>query len=115
MQNGEHRGVKEALDRAGAYGPDVDLSQFNVGESDLEQIEDLQKVDADTKDLMVNVGVVSDENGRDGSIVFINNSMSHCSNKTEDGVELLSTKEAVAKYDWLKDYFWKAVEPEKDK
>ena len=115
MQNGEHRGVKDALDKASAYGPDVDLAQYNVGESDLAHIDDLEKVDDDTKDLMVNVGVVSNEEGRDGSIVFINNSMSHCSNKTEEGVELLSTREAVAKYDWLKDYFWKAVDPEKDK
>lgn len=115
MQNGEHRGVKEALKKSSAYGPDVDLESYNVGETDLGHIDDLENVDSDIKDLMVNVGVVSDEEGRDGSIVFINNSMSHCSNKIEEGVELLSTREAVAKYDWLKDYFWKAVDPEKDK
>ena len=52
MQNGEHRGVKDALDKASAYGPDVDLTQYNVGESDLAHIDDLEKVDDDTKDLM---------------------------------------------------------------
>jgi Fe-S cluster assembly scaffold protein SufB len=30
------------------------------------------------------------------------------------GVEVLSTKDALKKYDWLKKYFWKAVEKEKD-
>ncbi|MGN1045312.1 MAG: SufB/SufD family protein, partial [Candidatus Methanomethylophilaceae archaeon] len=86
-----------------------------VGSRDADRIEDLGKADETTKDLMVNVGVVADESGRDGSIIFIDNGMSHCSNRTEDGVELMSTRDAVAKYDWLKDYFWKAMDPEKDK
>ena len=115
MQNGEHPGVKDALKKAGTYGPDVDLDDYKVGSSDTGRIDDLEKADETTKDLMVNVGVVADESERDGSIIFIDNGMSHCSNKTEDGVELMSTRDAVAKYDWLKDYFWKAMDPEKDK
>lgn len=33
---------------------------------------------------------------------------------TEKGIEVLSYKQAMEKYDWLKEYNWKAVSPEKD-
>ncbi len=115
MQNGEHTGVKEALSKKAAYGPDVDLENYNVGSSNVEKFDNLEQIDEETKERMINVGVMSDDSQRDGSIMFINNGMSHCSNKAEEGVELLSTKEALNKYDWLKDYYWKAVDPEKDK
>lgn len=115
MQHGEDNGVKKALEKAGAYGPDVDLSTYEVGNHDVEQIKDLDKAPEEMKETMIDVGVTTDNVDRDGTIIFINNGMSHCSNNTEDGVELLSTKEALAKYDWLKDYSWKAVDPEKDK
>uniref|UniRef100_A0A7C3YEF7 SufD family Fe-S cluster assembly protein n=1 Tax=Geoglobus ahangari TaxID=113653 RepID=A0A7C3YEF7_9EURY len=31
-----------------------------------------------------------------------------------EGVEIMSIRDALKKYDWLKDYFWKAVDREKD-
>lgn len=115
MQNGGSEGVRKALEKAATYGPDVDIASYEVGSRDSEQIEDLMDASDDIKNSMIEVGVTSDEENRSGSIVFINNGLSHCSNKAEEGVELLTTKEALAKYDWLKDYYWKAVDPEKDK
>lgn len=32
----------------------------------------------------------------------------------QEGIEVLSYKKAIEKYDWLKDYAWKVVSPEKD-
>ena len=115
MQNDSSDGVRKALDKAGAFGPDVALSDYEVGERDVEKVSDLDKASADMKDSMLSVGVTTDGVDRDGSIIFINNGMSHCSNKAEEGVELLSTQEALAKYDWLREYCWKAMDPEKDK
>lgn len=115
MQNDSSDGVRKALDKAGAFGPDVALSDYEVGERDVEKVSDLNKASADMKDSMLSVGVTTDGVDRDGSIIFINNGMSHCSNKAEEGVELLSTQEALAKYDWLREYCWKAMDPEKDK
>ncbi len=115
MQSGEHSGVKKALEKAGAYGPDVNLDNYEVGSSDVEKISSLQDVDEELKKIMIDVGVTTDDENRDGSIMFINNGMSHCSNKAEEGVELLSLREALDKYDWVKDYYWNAMDPEKDK
>ena len=78
-------------------------------------MKELDKASEDMKETMINVGVTTDNVNRDGTIIFINNGMSHCSNSAQEGVEMLSTKEALAKYDWLKDYSWKAVDPQKDK
>ena len=115
MQNGGDQGVKQALGKAASFGPDVDISDYEVGNRDVEQIKELDKTSEDMKETMINVGVTTDNVNRDGTIIFINNGMSHCSNSAQEGVEMLSTKEALAKYDWLKDYSWKAVDPQKDK
>ena len=113
MQNGED-GIRKALEKKGAFGPDVDLDYYDEAVKK-ETLDDLNDADSDTRQIMEHVGVVANEEGRAGTIMFIDNSMSHCSNKMPDGVELLSTKQALEKYDWLKDYCWKAVDPEKDK
>ncbi len=115
MQHGEDNGVKKALDKAGAFGPDVDISEYEVGNKDVEQVRELDKASNEMKETMINVGVTTDGVNRDGTIIFINNGMSHCSNNAEEGVELLSTREALAKYDWLKEYSWNAMNPDKDK
>ena len=51
MQSGEHSGVKKALEKAGAYGPDVNLDNYEVGSSDVEKISSLQDVDEELKKL----------------------------------------------------------------
>lgn len=114
MQNGKD-GLKEALDKKAAYGPDIDLDHYELGSFEPHEIDDLEKADEATRAIMDDIGVVSNEEGRDGTIMFIDNAMSHCNNKAEEGVEVMSTKEALAKYDWVRDYYWNAVKPDKDK
>lgn len=111
MQNGED--VKKALSKAGAYGSDVDLDRFEIGSRESKQIEDL-KDSKEFKETMMHVGVVDDDN-RAGTILFIDNGLSHCSNREQEGVEILTTQEALAKYTWAKDYIWKSMDPAKDK
>jgi len=112
MQNGED--VKKALGKTAAYGSDIDIDRFDEGTYKPEQYENLEDA-KEYKDRMTDVGMATDENNRSGSIIFIDNGMSHCSNKEQEGVELMSTNDARKKYDWLKDYYWTAVDPQKDK
>lgn len=109
----ESQTVREALKKKGAYGKDVDLEHYDEDASEQIIVDDLQK--SDFKSYMENVGIVADEMERSGTLMFIDNNPSHCSTKIQEGVELMSTKEAVRKYDGLKDYFWKAMDPTKDK
>lgn len=113
MQDGEDR-VRKALEKKGAFGPDVDMGLYDKADMK-ESISDLKDADKDTRQIMENVGVVTDDSNRAGTIMFIDNSMSHCSNKMPEGVDLMPTQEALKKFDWLKDYYWKAMDPEKDK
>ncbi len=114
MQNGKD-GVKEALDKKATYGPDIDIGHYELGTFEPHEIDDLEKADEDTRSIMENVGVIADEEGRDGTIMFLDNAMSHCSNKAEEGVIVMSTRQALAEFDWVKDYYWNAVKPDKDK
>lgn len=109
----DNSAVKEALNKKGAYGADLDLDHYEEGSRDTEQIDDLQS--SDYKDYMEKVGVVADEMNRSGTLMFIDNGMSHCSTGHQEGLEMMSTQDALKKYDWVKDYMWKAMDPTKDK
>ena len=109
----DNQAVKEALSKKGAYGADIDLDRYEEGEKDPEQIDDLES--SDYKEYMEKVGVVSDEMNRSGTLMFIDNGLSHCHTTEQEGMEMMSTQAALKKYDWLKDYMWKAVDPTKDK
>ena len=105
--------VKEALDKKAAYGADVDIDHYDEGEREPEFIEDLQS--SDYARYMEQVGVVADEMARSGTLTFIDNGMSHRSHHVQEGLELMSTSEAMKLHDGLKDYFWTIMDPTKDK
>jgi len=115
MQTTASSDVTKALDKKGKYGRDFDLDKYaSTSSDDSKEIKDLTKTSADMKSQLVNVGVIPDEKERSGTILFIDNAQSHCSTKTKDA-EVMSTKDALKKYNGLKDYYWKAVDPTKDK
>lgn len=114
MQNGSDRSVKEALNKKAAFGRDIDLDAY-VDDNTQTKIDDLNTMDKETKQVMENVGVIADEAGRAGTIMFINNRVSHCSVKEQEGLEIMPLSEALKQHDWLKDYYWKTMDPEKDK
>ncbi len=105
--------VKEALNKKGAYGKDIDLEMYEEGSKDADQISDLDS--SEYKRYMEQVGVVADEMARSGSLLFIDNGMSHCSPKIQEGLEVTSVSEALKKHDGLKDFMWNAMDPAKDK
>ncbi|MDN5357820.1 MAG: SufD family Fe-S cluster assembly protein [Candidatus Methanomethylophilaceae archaeon] len=107
--------VKEALKKKAAYGEDVDLTKYDVGTRDGPVIEDLGSSKNEFKGTMQSVGVTTDEDARSGTIMFIDNSLSHCSTCNPEGVEVITTQQALKKYDWVREHFWTAVSPDKDK
>ena len=109
----DNQSVKEALNKKGAYGADLDIDRYEEGTYEPEQVDDLQS--SDYRKYMENVGVVADEINRAGTLMFIDNGMSHCSAKPQEGLEMMTTKEALKKHDGLKDFYWKATDPTKDK
>lgn len=66
------------------------------------------------KKTLLQVGVVPSEEGRSGSLIVLDNAVSHSSLKDKN-VELMSTQKALEKYEWLKEYSWKLVSVDTDK
>ncbi|MBR4202959.1 MAG: SufD family Fe-S cluster assembly protein, partial [Candidatus Methanomethylophilaceae archaeon] len=105
--------VKEALKKQAAYGKDLDLNHYEERADEQITVDDLKK--SDYRKYMENVGIMADEINRSGTLMFIDNKPSHCTPNVQEGLELMSTSEALKKYDGLKDHFWKAMDPTKDK
>jgi len=64
---------------------------------------------------MLAAGIILEgSNQRSGSFLQMDNRPVHFSVQQE-GIEVMSTREALAKYDWLQDYWWKAVAVDTDK
>lgn len=93
---------------------DIKLEEFVLDGAESEPIEDLSQIsEQDKKDLLM-AGIDLEERERSATFLHINHSKAHCKTCTP-GVEVLDIKEALKKYDGLKDYWWKAVDPNKDK
>jgi hypothetical protein len=105
--------VREALNKKGAYGKDLDLDHYDVRAEETIEVDDLES--SEYRKYMENVGITADEIERSGTLMFIDNRPSHCSPKLQEGLEVMTVKQALAKYDGLKDHFWKAMDPTKDK
>ncbi|MDO5821558.1 MULTISPECIES: SufB/SufD family protein [Methanosphaera] len=107
--------AEKAINKKAAIGADVDLSEFHSEPTDahehIDSLEDLQKVDLET---LTSVGVDATEEDRAASFLQMDQSEIFVKNMFP-GVEVMGTAQALDKYDWLKDYMWKAVQVDADK
>lgn len=91
----------------------VDLKEFKFEGLERAPIPDLNTLSQEDKDQLLMAGVVADEQNRSASYLQMDHSAVHCRTFNE-GVEILDIKDALKKYDGLKDYFWKLVDKDKD-
>ena len=106
--------AESAAEKKAAFGEDFELEKFEEGSWVSKPIEDLQTLDEESKRTLLQVGVVPSEEGRSGSLLVLDNAVSHSSLKDKN-VELMSIRKALEKYDWLKEYSWKLVAVDTDK
>lgn len=106
--------ARDALEKKGSFGEDIDLSKYREGARDIPQVSSLDELSDDVQEAMLRGGVVPSEEGRQGSLVVLDNAMVARS-VVGDSYELMDTRSAMQKYDWLKDYAWKLVQPDADK
>ena len=88
------------------------LEQF-VPASEVEAVTSIEELNEEELKKLKETGIQPDEAGRVGSFIQTNCSVVKCDCNIP-GVELLPVTEALKKYDWLKDYWWKLVSKEKD-
>ena len=107
--------AKAALSKHAALGDDIDLDKYTHFADELPYQNDLSQLPTETKEQMIQAGVtVDNDSQRSGTIIQMDHSIIHSLAK-QDGIEVMSTNQALEKYDWLSDYLWKAVAVDSDK
>jgi len=107
--------AKAALAKPAALGEDIDLSTYASTAEEQPYHADLSQLPAKAREQMLGAGVILDDlSQRSGTFIQMDNTPVHFSVKQE-GIEVMSVSQALEKYDWMPDYWWKAVAVDTDK
>ncbi len=106
--------AKKAEKKISAIGPDIDLNAFSVDAKEHGRVQKLKELFDEVKEKAISVGVDAEEACRSGSFFQMDHSVI-LSSAYQKGIEVMSSTEALKKYDWLSDYWWKAVNVDADK
>jgi Fe-S cluster assembly scaffold protein SufB len=108
--------ASKAVDKKGAIGPDFNLDEFQTAPVDHEYLDEakLVKLPEEEKSRFLMAGVDVTEKDRGGTFLQMDTSVVHCKTKQE-GVEVIPIREALEKYDWIKEYYWKLASVDQDK
>nr|WP_027370722.1 SufD family Fe-S cluster assembly protein [Desulfovermiculus halophilus] len=93
---------------------DIDISSYQYEGAESGVMEDLTQLDEQERQQLLMAGVDVSGKDRSGTFLQMDHSNVHCSSCIP-GVEVLDIHQALSKYDGLKEYYWKAVDPDKDK
>jgi Fe-S cluster assembly scaffold protein SufB len=106
--------AKDAIKKRSAIGQDIDLSAYPVPTEEHDQIQRLKGLSKEVRERSATVGMDAEEACRAGSFFQMDQSVIF-STAMQSGLEVMSTHDALNKYVWLKDYWWKAVLVDADK
>jgi len=106
--------AKEAKDKLATYGTDINLEDFSPETDEHPYQEDLSTFSLSDQEQMLKAGVDLSSKNRSGTFVQKDHSVVHCS-ATQQGMEIMDIDQAREKYDWLHDYWGKAVPVNMDK
>jgi len=104
----------KAQDKKAAFGEDIDLNSFLKEPKGASYPKGLAGLSPSQSSLALQAGVDTSEKDRFGTFFQMDHNVIHAQSKKE-GLEVMSTTEALKKYDWLWDYYWKAVAVDSDK
>jgi len=112
----EHREqAKAAARKTAALGDDISLEDYVTSAEEQPYAAEPSQLPADARERMFQTGVVLDDAGqRSGTFIQVDNTPIH-SSVQQEGIEVLALSQALATYDWLSDYRWRAVPVDTDK
>ncbi|WP_291319246.1 SufD family Fe-S cluster assembly protein [Desulfonatronospira sp.] len=93
--------------------PRVDLGRYSFDQQEQPALKDMRQLSEEDRKQLLMAGVDASGTQRSGSYLHVNHSKVHCST-CRKGVEILDIKEALDKYDGLPEYYWQAVDKDKD-
>ena len=106
--------AKKAEKKPSDLGPDIDLNAFSAEAKEHGKVQRLKDLSGEVKEKAISVGIDSEEACRSGSFFQMDHSVI-ISSAYQSGIEVMSSTDALKKYDWLSDYWWKAVNVDADK
>jgi Fe-S cluster assembly scaffold protein SufB len=107
--------AKAAIAKPAALGDDIDLSAYTSSAEAPPYQTDPSQLPAQAREQMLEAGVILDDmSQRSGTFIQMDNTPVH-SSISQDGVEVMATSQALGKYDWMPDYWWRAVAVDTDK
>jgi len=111
-----HEAASRARDKPAALGPDVDTGTYSRQTKSWSPCP-ISNLPGDVLNRAFEVGVVPEEKSRSATYFQVDHSVISKAVRSmfEDKVEIMSTKEALNKYSWFKDYWWRLVSVDTDK
>ncbi len=107
--------AKAASAKPAALGEDIDLGIYISSSDEHPYQADPSRLPARAKEQMLGAGVILDDvSQRSGTYIQMDNVPVHSSVR-QDGIEVMAVSQALAKYDWMADYWWQAVAVDTDK
>jgi Fe-S cluster assembly scaffold protein SufB len=106
--------ARQAKEKKAGLGPDIDLDAYELEAVAHEYVEDLHVLSEADKKRMILAGVDTEEKDRSGTFIQKDTAVVHAHSKQE-GLEVIPIKDALKKYDWVQDYYWKLVAVDTDK
>ncbi|HDD43258.1 MAG TPA: SufD family Fe-S cluster assembly protein [Candidatus Desulfofervidus auxilii] len=105
--------AEKAINKKAVYGQDINIETFRQ-EAEKLSISEISHLSEEEQKKMLETGIEPEGKERAGSYFQIDHSVVHYE-VAQEGVEILSIEEALAKYEWLKEYWWKALSVDMDK
>jgi len=113
MRNLNEMAVQAKGKKAG-LGVDINLDEFTSDAVPHPYLEDLRTLPAEDKKRLMLAGIDAGEKDRSGTYLQKDSAVIHA-HKKQEGLEVLPIKEALERYDWVQDYYWKLVNVDADK
>jgi Fe-S cluster assembly scaffold protein SufB len=106
----------KAINKPANFGPDLEIKAFIRNAKALYPCP-ISSLPEEIANQSLKVGVRTDEKSRIGTYFQIDHSVifQGIQRAFEGKIELMSTTDAIKKYDWLKDYWWKLIPADMDK
>lgn len=104
-----------AIDKKAAFGPDVDLTQFDPAPVPHTYLadEDMCELPPEEQKRLIMAGLDVTQKDRSGTFFQKDTSVIHCHSQ-QQGIEVMPIRKALEQ-EWIKDYYWKLAAVDADK
>ncbi len=91
----------------------IDIKSYTSKTGEKAHLENLQNINPDQRKNMLSAGVDPSQKGRSGTYIQMDHSVVY-SKSLFQGLEVMSTTEALKRYEWLDNFLWKVVSVDTD-